>query len=181
MVHKQSTKRNHVESIQVSIRGNSNSLYMCTKAFKSHPKRCGEPSCLDHTKCKDQAPPNSCSPITSPYLHAIPTSIKPKRSSLPSDKCQNMLITIKSRFMSIWFSEFPPLDECVDNKWAQIHGLRGKGRKAHPSDRKPDKGKEQSHLAWEETQRPHSTQENLDPHRHGQQLDTTETQSSHDP
>jgi hypothetical protein len=25
-----------------------NSLYMCTKSFKSNPKRSGEPSCLDH-------------------------------------------------------------------------------------------------------------------------------------
>ena len=42
---------------------------MCTKALKSHPKRYGEPSCLDHTKCKDQEPPSTCSPIASPYLH----------------------------------------------------------------------------------------------------------------
>ena len=30
--------------------GKENSLYMCTKAFKSHPKQCGEPSCLDHNQ-----------------------------------------------------------------------------------------------------------------------------------
>jgi hypothetical protein len=59
-----------------------NSLYMCTKAFKSHSKRCGEPSFLDHPRAKDQVPSSSCSPTASPYLHTR----RRKRPSLGSQR-----------------------------------------------------------------------------------------------
>jgi hypothetical protein len=64
------------------------------------------------------------------------------------------LITIKSRFMSTWFSKFSPLDECVDNIWAQRNGLRGKGRKLIQVNENHTRAKNQGHLAWEATQWP---------------------------
>jgi hypothetical protein len=52
--------------IQERTRGQENSLYMCTKAFKSHPKWCGEPSCLDLVTGRDQAHPTH---VLQPRLH----------------------------------------------------------------------------------------------------------------
>jgi hypothetical protein len=52
--------------IQERTRGKENSIYMCTKAFKSHPKRCGEPSCLDLLTDRDQAHPTH---VLQPRLH----------------------------------------------------------------------------------------------------------------
>jgi hypothetical protein len=44
-IHKHDIGAKHATSIQGE---KQNSLYMFTKASKSHPKRCGEPSFLDH-------------------------------------------------------------------------------------------------------------------------------------
>jgi hypothetical protein len=48
MVYTQAWHKNKAcnKYIQVSTKGKENSLYMYTKAFTSHTKRCGEPSCL---------------------------------------------------------------------------------------------------------------------------------------
>ena len=89
---------------------------MCTKAFKSHPKRYGEPSCLDHSKCKDQAPPSTCSPIVSPYLHMR----RQERPSLGSQRvlgnpilghtgkrCTQLIMWVSMMQMSVQMRRFP--------------------------------------------------------------------------
>jgi hypothetical protein len=47
-IHKHDTRAKHATSIQVSTRRKGKLTIHGTRAFKSHPKRCGEPSCLDH-------------------------------------------------------------------------------------------------------------------------------------
>jgi hypothetical protein len=63
--------------IQERTRGQENSLYMCTKAFKSHPKRCGEPSCLDLLTGRDQAHPTH---VLQPRLHTCTQGDKKARA-----------------------------------------------------------------------------------------------------
>ena len=93
---------------------------MCTKASKSHPKRYGEPSCLDHTKCKGQDPPSTCSPIASPYLHMR----RQERPSLGSQRvskhihgnpilghtgkrCTQLIMWVSMMQMSVQMRRFP--------------------------------------------------------------------------
>jgi hypothetical protein len=81
--HKQDT------SIYKRGQGDKKTHYTCVqKAFKSHPKRCGEPSCLDLLTGRDQSPSNSCSPTASPYLHTR----RQERPSLGSQRVSKHVI-----------------------------------------------------------------------------------------